>query len=72
MRLTRFTACLILYAATAFAQGDRGTITGTVTDPAGAVVANAAVQAKAEKAVDASAEGAVVSSIPEVRSSWRD
>jgi hypothetical protein len=29
---------------TAFAQGDRGTITGTVTDPAGAVVANAAIQ----------------------------
>jgi hypothetical protein len=46
MRLTRFTACVILFASAAFAQGDRGTITGTVTDPAGAVVANAAVQAK--------------------------
>jgi hypothetical protein len=31
-------ACIIL------AQSDRGTITGTVTDPAGAVVAGAQVQ----------------------------
>jgi hypothetical protein len=30
----------------AFAQSDRGTITGTVSDPAGAVVANAPIQAK--------------------------
>jgi hypothetical protein len=30
----------------AFAQSDRGTITGTISDPAGAVVANAPVQAK--------------------------
>jgi hypothetical protein len=30
----------------AFAQTDRGTITGTVSDPAGAVVANAVVEAK--------------------------
>jgi type V secretory pathway adhesin AidA len=30
----------------AFAQGDRGTITGTVQDPAGAVVAGASVEAK--------------------------
>jgi hypothetical protein len=33
-------------AIAAFAQSDRGTITGTVSDPAGAVVANAAVQAR--------------------------
>src|SRR5690242_150930 len=32
--------------AAAFAQGDRGNITGTVVDPAGAVVANIAVEAK--------------------------
>src|SRR5579871_3488911 len=32
--------------AMAFAQGDRGTITGTISDPAGAVVAAAAVQAR--------------------------
>jgi hypothetical protein len=29
-----------------FAQSDRGTITGTISDPAGAVVANAAVEAR--------------------------
>ncbi len=28
------------------AQGDRGTITGSVTDPAGAVIANAAIEVK--------------------------
>jgi hypothetical protein len=32
--------------ATLFAQSDRGTITGTVSDPAGAVVASAAIQAR--------------------------
>src|SRR5579871_1230467 len=36
--------CLLVCAAAAVAQSDRGTITGTVADPAGAVVANAAVQ----------------------------
>jgi Carboxypeptidase regulatory-like domain len=30
----------------AFAQSDRGTITGTITDPAGAVVANAAIEVR--------------------------
>ncbi len=35
--------CLIC-AVAAFAQGDRGTITGTVTDPTGAVVPNANIQ----------------------------
>src|SRR5436305_203868 len=30
----------------AFAQGDRGTITGTVQDPAGAVVAGATIEAR--------------------------
>jgi hypothetical protein len=37
-----------LFASAAFAQSDRGTITGTVTDPAGAVVANAAIEARNE------------------------
>ncbi len=37
---------LFLATSAAFAQGDRGTITGTVSDPAGAVVPSAAVQAK--------------------------
>ena len=38
-------ACLGL-AAVAFAQTDRGTITGTISDPAGSVVATAKVEAK--------------------------
>jgi len=40
-----FFACLLL-AAAAFAQSDRGTITGTITDPASAVVPNAKVAAR--------------------------
>jgi Carboxypeptidase regulatory-like domain/TonB dependent receptor len=35
--------CLILFTMVAFAQSDRGTITGTVTDPSSAAVANAKV-----------------------------
>src|SRR6266705_1865382 len=38
--------CLLLCASFAFAQSDRGTITGTVTDTSGAVVANAAIEAR--------------------------
>ena len=37
---------LVLFAWAARAQSDRGTITGTVSDPAGAVVANARIEAK--------------------------
>ena len=45
--LTTFTfAFLLIVAATA--QTDRGTITGTITDPAGAVVAAAVVEAKSD------------------------
>src|SRR5262245_8181975 len=36
--------CMLLVASFAFAQTDRATITGTVTDPAGAVVANAPME----------------------------
>ncbi|HEY2844749.1 MAG TPA: carboxypeptidase-like regulatory domain-containing protein, partial [Bryobacteraceae bacterium] len=36
----------LLFAVAAFAQSDRGTITGTVSDPAGAVVAGAAIEAR--------------------------
>jgi len=36
-------ACLLLFSFSVFAQTDRGTITGTVVDPANAVIANAAV-----------------------------
>jgi hypothetical protein len=35
-----------IVSVAAFAQSDRGTITGTVSDPAGAVVASAAIQAR--------------------------
>jgi hypothetical protein len=38
--------CLSFLALAAFAQTDRGTITGTVSDPAGAVVPNAPIEAK--------------------------
>ena len=39
-------ACLFAFAFTAFAQSDRGTITGTIADPAGAVVSSAPVEVK--------------------------
>ena len=42
----RLIACLFMCAVGLFAQGDRGTITGTVADPAGAMVANAAIEAR--------------------------
>jgi hypothetical protein len=46
MHALRVVLCLIACTGAAFAQSDRGTITGTVSDPAGAVVANATVEAK--------------------------
>src|SRR6202521_4033848 len=45
----RFLSTAVLFffvAVTLFAQSDRGTITGTVSDPAGAVVAAAAIEAR--------------------------
>ncbi|MBV9402084.1 MAG: TonB-dependent receptor [Bryobacterales bacterium] len=45
MRL-RFVSAFLVSALALFAQSDRGTITGTISDPAGAVVANAAVEAR--------------------------
>jgi hypothetical protein len=42
----RVVVCLLLAACLAFSQGDRGTITGTISDSAGAVVPNAPVEAK--------------------------
>jgi hypothetical protein len=39
-------AFLLGCATAAFAQSDRGTITGTISDPAGAVVASAAIEAR--------------------------
>jgi hypothetical protein len=38
--------CCFVLSIGAFAQSDRGTITGTVSDPAGAVVANAPIEAR--------------------------
>jgi hypothetical protein len=44
----RFATCAIFLtlSVAAIAQSDRGTITGTVSDPAGAVIANAPIQAR--------------------------
>jgi hypothetical protein len=38
--------CVFFMSVAAFGQSDRGTITGTVSDPAGAVVASAAIELK--------------------------
>src|SRR5665213_356661 len=46
MRHVVAAAVLSLCALAAFAQTDRGTITGTITDPAGDVVPNAPHEAK--------------------------
>jgi hypothetical protein len=46
MRTISTIAFVLLCSGAAVAQSDRGTITGTIADPAGAVVANAMVQAK--------------------------
>ena len=40
----RIAGIFLIFTLAAFAQGDRGTITGTVTDPTGAVVPNASIQ----------------------------
>jgi hypothetical protein len=46
MRSVVLVLCLFALVFAAFAQSDRGTITGTVSDPAGAVVASAPIQAR--------------------------
>jgi len=46
MRLTALIACISLLSAAAFAQSDKGTLTGKVLDPLGYPAPNAAVQAK--------------------------
>src|SRR6185503_7052448 len=46
MRFTCILLVLCLCAFAAFGQTDRGTITGAVSDPAGAVVANAPIEVK--------------------------
>src|ERR1700680_2621072 len=42
----RLSACLVVVASLALGQGGSGTITGTITDPGGAVVPGATVEAK--------------------------
>ena len=44
MRFLKLAVCTLSFASVVFAQSDRGTITGTVSDPAGAVVANAPIE----------------------------
>ncbi|MBV9505682.1 MAG: carboxypeptidase regulatory-like domain-containing protein, partial [Acidobacteriia bacterium] len=44
--MRRSVSFLLLCALAAFAQSDRGTITGTISDPAGAVVGSAAIEAR--------------------------
>ncbi len=46
MHIRKLSFTLCAFALTLWAQSDRGTITGTISDPAGAVVAGAAVEAK--------------------------
>jgi len=46
IRLTRVAAVLFVFAFSAFSQSDRGTLTGTVSDPTGAVVAGAPIEAR--------------------------
>ncbi len=46
MRTLALAVCSFAIACTAFAQSDRGTITGTIADPAGAVVASAAIEVR--------------------------
>ena len=46
MRSFALAVCSLFVALCALAQSDRGSITGTVSDPAGAVIASAPIQAK--------------------------
>jgi hypothetical protein len=46
MRSIALALCFVLVSIVVFGQAGTGTITGTVTDPAGAVVANASVEVR--------------------------
>ena len=46
MRSLRISFSLLLLAGLTIAQTDRGSITGTIADPAGAVVGSAAVEVR--------------------------
>ena len=45
-RFSFIVGCLFISAVTAFAQTDRGTITGTVSDATGAIIPGASIQAR--------------------------
>jgi hypothetical protein len=69
MRLFTAAVAVSLFAMTALAQSDRGTITGTIVDPAGAVVPSAAVDVRnvatdAQYQVGSSATGNYVVQLP--------
>ena len=46
MRSLLLAVCFFAFVFAGLAQTDRGTITGTISDPGGAVIANAAVEAR--------------------------
>jgi hypothetical protein len=46
MRLERLAGCIVACAIAAYAQSDRGTITGTVLDPGGALIVSAPIEAR--------------------------
>ncbi|MCU1337839.1 MAG: Cna B-type protein [Bryobacterales bacterium] len=46
MRSARIAVCLLVLSVAGYAQSDRGSITGVVSDPAGAVVASAVIDAR--------------------------
>jgi hypothetical protein len=65
-----FLTLLLAWAAPAFAQSDRGTITGTVTDPSGAVVPNVKVTATnldTNEAREATTSGEGSYTLPELK-----
>jgi hypothetical protein len=69
MQFSRVFVCTVVAAASAFAQGDNGTITGTISDPAGAVVPGAAIEVRnvetgANYQVGSSATGNYVVAVP--------
>ena len=69
MRLLSTAVCLFLVALPVFAQGDRGTVTGTITDPGGLVIAAAPIEVRnvetgAVYHVGSSATGNYVVQIP--------